>query len=219
MSVEQQQQVDGSDSKTEGERFVRSAWIEMRQPKGYAIPRELYAKRLINSPIEFGTLSIREEVDGNDSGLNVQVGQVHEIDIAMHPRRGALICGMASAMGDKTLEEAIVDQVEQLELARQVLVDSLDKQSWQGWKTPPVGLFVVAPNAQQMPDGANQGRARVCPDDSTDAIVTSMLTAMDDLGAETDPDQWQCFVALVRSLNVASDYRSALELLLDYQAL
>lgn len=195
--------------------------IELSDPDGYYIPRELFAKRLINSPIEFGTLSIRQVDPDAETELNVEVGTTWEIDIAMHPHRGALICGMAPAGPEGPTQEDIVRRIDQMLEARRILMDEVDEQSWEGFTPPSIGLFVVAPGAddEELPEDWKEGSVRVCTDEGAGAMCEQMLETM--AAAEEDADIRQCqrFVAWVRSLEAAAEYRSALELLLQFEEL
>ena len=72
---------------------VPRAVIEMEEPNSFHMPTEFFVKKLVNGPFEFGTVTISEHVSGG-----VEEGEIHyenyEIDIAMHPNLGLVVCGV-----------------------------------------------------------------------------------------------------------------------------
>lgn len=218
MSIEQTADDQTSVTTASGDgRFVRTPIIEMEGGDVYHTPRELFVKRLINSPMQFGTQSISAEVGGGDSPEGIRQSRVHEIDVAVHPHRGAMVCGLVSGGADGDLERRLASVVERLEEGRRVLVEAADEYTWGGWSPPPVGLFVAAPDLDrdQMRKGWNEGKAWVCPDDDGRVVCAEMLEAMKATGAEAAIEDWQRMAAVVRSMG---SYTSALEWLLEFEA-
>lgn len=193
--------------------------IVLFEPDTYNLPTEMFAKRLVNSPVEFGTVSLQVEADEEetDDGAGRTMWG-YDIDVAMHPHRGALVC---SAVGAKAgaLEDELEVIVDSVRRERDVLLEALADAHDLRDETPPLGAFVVLMNAEEsdVPDRLAGDDVWFCPASRIDALAEEAVKAMDRFGEDAERPFYEYgprFVATVRSLSPAhASYRSALEAL------
>lgn len=202
-------------------------FIEFDEPdERYWTAREVYVTELVNSPLEFGTTTIPEPMpDGeypeelSDPPDFMKSGWTwfHEVDIAMHPYYGALVCGSVLAPSRELIAEELESEIATLKKARAALWRALDDSPNFDGARPPIGLFIVMMNAdkRQFPFEWDMNDAWLCSIDQLHSIRGHMMTAMEMAAEEADPpftDYGARFVAAVRSLGGRDGgYTSALE--------
>lgn len=197
--------------------------IEFDDPGGFATQRELYAKRLINGPFEYGTVAIREslggkrvEADGERTTENedpqLDSGRVHEVDVIMHPHGGVLVCGMVGGDGRQGVDAQLRKQLQTLEEQREVLSGAIEERMGADSEVPPIGLFVaVFGGAEPSPTS----RAWLCADLDVQPFHAEVWAAMErhcDTEETSSPAGWPRVIAEVRSMGgIHGGYTTALE--------
>lgn len=201
--------------------------IDFEGPGEYLLPVELYVKELINSPIEFGTVTIAYEDD--DQQPEPGIGQafwVEDVQVAMHPHHGLLVCGAFGTTESPNSREDFDQAVEQLEETRSLLRLALDESPNAPDVEVPIGLFLVAMCADEddLPFAYERPDIGVCARDNLDTLCGRMITTMSltDLDSEIPfADYGPRLVATVRSLpgpgGGQGAYTSALELMMSLQ--
>jgi hypothetical protein len=192
-------------------------------------PGDFYARELINSSIEFATVTITEHLpDGEYPEFLVDPPEFmqsgwrwnEEIDVAMHPHYGALVCGTVSAYKGPLLAEELEAERERLELQRDKLVEALESHPafpGQEIEVPPIGLFILMTNASERrwPQDWDHDRAWLCGEDQLYSLTGAMIAAMMrtvELHDGPVGDFGPRFIATMRM--VGTHYLSALERLL-----
>jgi hypothetical protein len=195
----------------------------------YIQPSDVYARELVNSSIEFATVTITEHLpDGEYPEYLVDPPEFmrsgwrwnEEIDVAMHPHYGALICGTVSAYKGPLLVEELDEERERLDLQREKLVDALESYPAfpdQEFEVPPIGLFILMVNAdkRRWPQDWDHDEVWLCGVDELYSLTGAMIGAMMrsvELHEGPVGDFGPRFVATMRM--VGTHYQSALERLL-----
>ena len=195
--------------------------IDMENPDEYFTPREMYAKALLNSPVEFSTINISVPDERNQEPGVIST-RCHEIDMAVHPQLGALVCGSVYPEGRRgeALREAIEDQVEILSEQRRLVGDMLEKDGRLYSDTPPIGIFITLQHStkQDLPHEWDHQRATLAPEDDISPLHIHMQAAMSRIG---ELDGWHnrsCWPRLMAILR-EQHHVSALQWLMIYEAI
>lgn len=202
--------------------------IEFDDPETYYMPQEFFTKALINSPVEFGTLELSRPMgEGEypehlvDAPPELRTGWVErrQIDLAMHPQLGALVCGYVEGEESAEIKSGLEEELRRLKKDReQLLARFASSYEMQILPVPPVGIFVAAPNAAKgaISSQWEMGSAFICTDPRMDRLATHMMSAMLREGDEHEGEpfvDWPRLMAVVEG----EDYTSALRWLLIYE--
>ena len=204
------------------DRYVVRPRLELEAPDDFAIPREFFAKRLINSPIDFGSLNCRQQMEPEGGGpSSMRFGRNWEIDIALHLHHGALICGFVSAREADDLSEKIERQAQILAESRKALIEALEASSSYYDDVPPIGLYIALYGADgdAVPDAWDAAEAWIGTETDADGLQREMTEAMKWWTSDADVDaaRWPWLAVGLRELD--GRYQSALELLVQYEEL
>lgn len=211
-----------------GSRNIVKPWIAYDDPDTYYLPQEFYVKALINSPLEFGTVELsRPMADGEypehliDPPKEMRSGwtERRQIDVAMHAQLGVLLCGYVEAEQGDELKIELGEELRRLEKDRELLLASFAASyEMQMLPEPPMGLFIVAPNAveEAISSQWELGEAFICTDHRMEKLATHMISAMLRAGEEYEGEpfvDWPRLMAVMQG----EDYTSALQWLLIYE--
>lgn len=200
-----------------GVRQISKPWIEFDNPDEYYTPQEFFTKSLINSPLEFGTLELSRS-------MGVQEGMervLHwEIDLAMHPQLGVLICGYVGGEGGAQFQERLDEELGYLREKKENLLAYFEgNYEMERLPMPSVGLFIVAPHLKtrgKTLEWRERDEVFICAENRVDRVASHVMAAMsryrDERCGEPFSD-WARLMAVVEG----ERYTSALQWLLIYE--
>ncbi|WP_133622069.1 hypothetical protein [Bradymonas sediminis] len=226
----------------EGYRFVAGEpviqpFIEVFEPHYFSSPIQMFAKALINTPIEFGTVSglIANEPEHHEmKHLNHPAGQTSagfEIPLVMHPHYGAMVCDAIWASGGEELHESLEATIHNAREQRNLLSDILSDSHHLRDQEVSMGIFIMLmrAEAEQVPKDMDLDGVWLCGASNFSMIVPKICDAMAahehkrPRNRSNPHDLEFCnygprFIASIRSLTRggAATYTSGLEVLLHF---
>ena len=206
--------------------------IEYDRSYSYVLPQGLYARKLINSPVEFGTVLVAQSApDGeypehlDDAPELMKRGWTYyyEVDIAMHPIYGAAICGYVGADDDASFREELLEQRQILRESREALKRALEDEADFDVDDLRIGLFIAAPKVDEtmIPTyWSSREHAWICHGGQADSFCEHLMEAMKEASAEAErpfADYGPRFMATIQNLGdrPGGYYTSCLKWLMD----
>jgi hypothetical protein len=201
--------------------------IGFHEADNYYTPNEMYVKLLVNSPIAFGTVSALMADDDDPTGKNA-IG--YDIDVAIHPHHGALICGAVGARAGGALRGEVEAIIQHAREDRTALHDILAEEYALKNHAIPLGVFITLMEAERedLPDDLDLAGVSICSASEIESMPAKMIAAMDwfsELSEESDDEPFFAygarFLATVQSLSIPGSvsYSSALKWLLTYDCI
>lgn len=193
----------------------------------YSLPSELYAKLLINSPISFGTVSVIVDDETDETGMR---GLGYDIDIAVHPHYGVLVCGAVFTRPGKMFQDLVKEELQVARETRAIMQDLFSEIHELDRHTVPVGIFLtlLAAERSDLPAGIDTDGVWFCTKSEFPDLPARMVAAMEKASAlsaeavENGEDEFYEYGARVlaslpglRPQSTGASYTSGLELLMN----
>src|SRR5690554_1333564 len=175
----------------EGYRFVAGEpviqpFIEVFEPHYFSSPIQMFAKALINTPIEFGTVSglIANEPEIHEmKHLNRPAGETSAgfvIPVVMHPHYGAMVCNAIWAPGGEDFHDSLESSIHNAREQRNLLVNILSDSHHLRGREVSMGIFIMLmrAEAEQVPKDMDLEGVWLCSASNFPMMVPKICNAM-----------------------------------------